>query len=119
MARLRLGELPDLVAALLRRLVDQAPTGRHRAALQVSAHAPITTEPVLRAVLADSDAREVSDLWDWLRDLTIMEDSQAGIRPHEVARDILEADLRWRDPDAYADIHRRVRGHAVDQLKAS
>jgi AAA ATPase domain len=114
-----LGELPDLVAALLRRLVDQAPTGRHRAALQVSAHAPITTEPVLRAVLADSDAREVSELWDWLRDLTIMEDSQAGIRPHEVARDILEADLRWRDPDAYADIHRRVRGHAVDQLKAS
>ena len=114
-----LGELPDLVAALLRRLVDQAPTGRHRAALQVSAHAPMTTEPVLRAVLADSDAQEVSELWEWLRDLTIMEDSQAGIRPHEVARDILEADLRWRDPDAYADIHRRVRGHAVDQVKAS
>ena len=46
-----LGELPDLVAALLRRLVDQAPTGRHRAALQVSAHVPVTTEPVLRARL--------------------------------------------------------------------
>ena len=114
-----LGELPDLVAALLRRLVDEAPSARHRAALQVSAHAAVTTEPMLRAVLPDCDAEEVSELWDWLRDLTIMEDDQAGIRPHEVARDILEADLRWRDPHAYADIHRRVRGHVVDQLRAS
>ena len=114
-----LGELPDLVAALLQRLVDEAPSGRHRAALQVSAHAPVTTEPMLRAVLPDCDAEEVSELWTWLRDLTIMEDVQAGIRPHDVGRDILEADLRWRDPDAYADIHRRVRGHVVDQLKAS
>jgi hypothetical protein len=114
-----LGELPDLVAALLRRLVDEAPSARHRAALQVSAHAAVTTEPMLRAVLPDCDAEEVSELWDWLRDLTIMEDDQAGIRPHEVARDILDADLRWRDPDAYADIHRRVRGHVVDQLRAS
>jgi hypothetical protein len=114
-----LGEFPDLVAALLQRLVDEAPSGRHRAALQVSAHAPVTTEPMLRAVLPDCDADEVSELWDWLRDLTIMEDVQAGIRPHDVARDILEADLRWRDPDAYADIHRRVRGHVADQLRAS
>ena len=114
-----LGEFPDLVAALLQRLVDEAPSGRHRAALQVSAHAPVTTEPMLRAVLPDCDADGVSELWDWLRDLTIMEDVQAGIRPHDVARDILEADLRWRDPDAYADIHRRVRGHVVDQLRAS
>jgi hypothetical protein len=114
-----LGERPDLVAALLRRLVDEAPSARHRAALQVSAHAAVTTEPMLRAVLPGCDAEEVSELWDWLRDLTIMEDDQAGIRPHEVARDILDADLRWRDPDAYADIHRRVRGHVVDQLRAS
>jgi hypothetical protein len=114
-----LGELPDLVAALLQRLVDEAPSGRHRAALQVSAHAPVTTEPILRAVLPDCDADEVWGLWGWLRDLTIMEDVQAGIRPHDVARDILEADLRWRDPEAYADIHRRVRGHVVDQLRAS
>ncbi len=46
-----LADLPDLVSALLQRLVDQAPSARHRAALQVSAHAAATTEPVLRAVL--------------------------------------------------------------------
>jgi hypothetical protein len=91
-------DLPDLVSALLERLVDQAPNALHRAALQVSAHAPATTEPVLRAVLPASDDHEVTELWEWLRDLTFMEDTPAGVRPHDVARDILEADLRWRDP---------------------
>jgi hypothetical protein len=31
----------------------------------------------------------------------------------------LEADLRRRDPDTYADIHRRLRGFLIDQVKAS
>jgi hypothetical protein len=113
-----LADLPDLVSALLQRLVDQAPSARHRAALQVSAHAPATTEPVLRAVLPASDDHEVAELWDWLRDLTFMEDTPAGVRPHDVARDILEADLRWRDPEAYADIHRRLRGYMIDNIRA-
>jgi hypothetical protein len=60
----------------------------------------------------------VFDLWDWLRDLTFMEKSQAGIRPHDVVRDILEADVRWRDPEAYADIHRRLRSYLVDNIRA-
>jgi hypothetical protein len=47
-----------------------------------------------------------------------MEDSQAGIRPHDVARDLLEADLRRRDPDTYADVHRRLRAYMIDQIKA-
>ena len=100
-----LADLPDLASALLQRLVEQAPSPRHHAALQVSAHAPATTEPVLRAVLPATDDHEVAELWDWLCYLTFMEDTPAGVRPHDVARDLLEADLRWRDPEAYADIH--------------
>ena len=111
-------DLPDVVTALLSRIVEHAPTGRHRAALQVSAHAAATTEPLLRAALP-AEAEEASELWEWLRDLTIMEDAQSGIFPHDVARDVLEADLRRRDPDTYADIHRRLRGYLVDQVKAS
>jgi hypothetical protein len=113
-----LADLPDQVSALLQRLVDQAPSARHRAALQVSAHAPATTEPVLRAVLPASDDHDVAELWDWLRELTFMEDTPAEVRPHDVARDILEADLRWRDPEAYADIHRRPRGYLIDNIRA-
>jgi hypothetical protein len=113
-----LADQPDLVAALLQRFVDLVPSSHHRAALQVAAHARVTTEPVLRAVLPSSDASEVSKLWDWLRDLTFMEESHSGIRPHELARDVLEADLRWRDPEAYADMHRRLRGYLVDTVRA-
>ena len=107
---------PDLVAVLLQRLVDLVPSSQHRVALQVSAHARVTTEPVLRAVLPSGDADQLSELWNWLRDLTFMEDDHDGIRPHDLARDVLEADLRWRDPDAYADIHRRLRGYLVDKI---
>jgi hypothetical protein len=113
-----LQDLPDVVTALLGRIVEHAPTGRHRAALQVSAHAAATTEPLLRTALP-AEAEEASELWEWLRDLSIMEETQAGIFPHDVARDVLEADLRRRDPDTYADIHRRLRGYLVDQVKAS
>ena len=113
-----LQDLPDVVTALLNQMVEHAPTIRHRAALQVSAHAPATTEPLLRAALP-ADAEEASELWEWLRDLTIMEKAQAGIFPHDVARDVLEADVRRRDPDTYADIHRRLRGYLIDQVKAA
>jgi hypothetical protein len=114
-----LRELPDLVTSLLNRLIDHAPTSRHRAALQVSAHAPITTEPVLRAALDTADADEVANLWTWLQDLSLMEETRTGLRLHEVARDLVEADLRRRDPTMYADIHRRLRAYLIDQLCAA
>lgn len=112
-----LDEMPDLVRALLSRLVDEAPSSRHRAALQISAHAAVTTEPVLRAALPTTDEQDISDLWEWLRDLSFMEQGRAGIQPHDVVRDILEADVRWRDPDTYAEIHRRLRSHLVDNIR--
>jgi hypothetical protein len=113
-----LRDLPDVVTALLNQVVDRAPSSRHREALQVCAHAPVTTEPVIRAALS-AEAAEASELWEWLRDLTFIEETQAGLRPHDVARDVLEADLRRRDPDRYAEIHRRLRGSLIDQVKAS
>jgi hypothetical protein len=29
----------------------------------------------------------------------------------------LQADLRWRDLDAYADIHRRLRRYPIDKIR--
>jgi hypothetical protein len=114
-----LQDLPDVVSVLLRRLVDEAPSGLHRVALQVCAHAPATTEPVLRAVLPDTADAEISKLWDWLHGLTFVDETPIGLRPQEIARDAVEAELRSRDPAAYASIHRRLRGHVVDRLKAA
>jgi hypothetical protein len=107
---------PDLVATLVRRFVDVVPAGLHRSALEVCALARVTTEPLLRNALALEDAHE---LFVWLRDLSFIEPGSDGLLPHDLARDVLDADLRWRDPDAYKVLFRRVRGHIYAALKSS
>ena len=101
---------PDLVGTLVRRFVDVVPAGRRRGALEVCALARVTTEALLRDALALEDAQE---LFAWLRDLSFVEAGPDGLLPHDLARDVLDADLRWRDPDGYKDLFRRVRGHIL------
>ncbi|MBC8102302.1 MAG: ATP-binding protein [Cytophagales bacterium] len=108
-----MGPSPDIVQALLERFVDKTPTPLHRAALEVCALLRVTTEPVLARLL---DAPDVRDLFDWLRGLSFIEPDQPGISPHGVARDTLMADLRWRSPDRYADLHRRARAYYQERL---
>lgn len=109
-----LADAPDIVAALLARIVDEAPGPRHVMALHVCGHAAFTTEGLLRAVLPGDD---VPELFAWLRDLSFVEETARGLRPHDVARDVLDADLVWRDPDTFAAVHRRVRRHLIDQVR--
>ncbi len=92
---------PDLVGTLLRRFVEIVPSGRHRRALEVCALARVTTEALLREVLGLEDAHE---LFGWLRELSFVESGPEGVYPHDLARDALEADLRWRDPDGYRQL---------------
>lgn len=98
-----LGDLPDVVRALLARTVDETPGPRHRAALEVCAHLPVTTEDSLRAMLGG----DVGEVFAWLRGLSFVVESPYGVYPHDVAREALDADLRWRDPERYAAMHRR------------
>ena len=107
---------PDLLGVLLERIVDEAPSPRHRAALDVLAHARVTTESLLRAVLAGpgTDA-----LFRWLRARSFVEEGTEGLYPHDLARDVLDAELRWRDPDRYAELHRHIREYLFDRLRRS
>jgi hypothetical protein len=107
---------PDLVGTLVRRFVDVVPVGPRRSALEVCALARVTSEVLLRDTLALEDAHE---LFDWLRELSFIEAGPDGLLPHDLARDVLDADLRWRDPDGYRDLFRRVRGHIYTTLKSS
>lgn len=111
-----LGEAPDILPPLLERFLTGVPTERHREALQVCAHTQFTTEPLLRAALGGADAAE---LFGWLRGLSFVDEGPRGLFPHDLARDVLEADLRWRDPDRHADLHGRVRAHLRDRLLQS
>ncbi|MGH3170483.1 MAG: ATP-binding protein [Trebonia sp.] len=100
----RLGDVPSVVGALLAQIIEEAPSPLHRAALQLCAHAPGTTEDLLRAVLGD----ETGKLFAWLRTLPFIDDGPNGLYPHDVARDALDADLRWRDADQYTELHRQL-----------
>ena len=107
---------PDLVGTLLRRFVEIVPSGLHRRALEVCAIARVTTEGLLREVLGVEDAH---DPFSWLRGLSFVESGPDGVFPHDLARDALEADLRWRDPDGYRRVFRAVRGHINGRLRTS
>lgn len=107
---------PDVVRSLLERFVQQLPSPLHRAALEASALVRVTTEPLLGAALELEDAHEY---FEWLRGLSFMESGPLGLFPHDLAREALDADLRWRNPDQYAELHRRVRGHYTKKLLES
>ena len=107
---------PDLVGTLLRRFVEIVPSGRHRRALEMCSLARVTTETLLREVLGLDDAH---DLFAWLRELAFVDSGPEGVYPHDLARDALEADLRWRDPDGYRQLVRGLRDYINRRLQTS
>lgn len=110
-----LRQTPDLVRGLAERFLKDAPTPLHRQALEICAHARVTTEGLLAAVLGD----EVShDLFSWLQSLCFIEQGSHGLFPHDLVREVIEADLRWRNPEALRRMHRQIRlylGHLYQQ----
>ena len=104
---------PDVVGGLVGRLADEAPDDDHRRALEVAALARVTTEALLADVVDDELA---PTLFSWLRRRPFVRVSPEGLSPHEQAREVLEAELRWRDPVRYVDLHHRVRTHLLSQL---
>ncbi|CAM5572219.1 ATP-binding protein [Streptomyces fumanus] len=105
----------DVVGTLLSRLVGEVPSPLHRRALEVCARAQVTTETLLRVVLGDDAAA----MFAWLRDLPFIESTQDGLFPHDVVRQALEEDLRWRDPEGYAELHGRLSRHLFEQIRTS
>lgn len=107
---------PDLVGTLVQRLIDVVPSPVHRRVLEACAVARTTTEALVRDVV---DADQASELFRWLSDLSFIDTGPDGVFPHDLARDALEADLRWRDPEAFAEVFRAVRDHIFARLRAA
>lgn len=105
---------PRLVDELVTRLVGVVPAGDRRRALEVCALARATNESLLRDVLG-SDA--ATDAFRWLSTLSIVQQSADGLVPHEMAREVLHADLRWRDPETHDEVFRSVRRHVHGRLR--
>ncbi|SFK65403.1 AAA family ATPase [Amycolatopsis sacchari] len=105
----------DLVATLLPQLVGELPSPRHRRALEICAHARFTSEALLRELLGE----DAPLLFEWLRAQPFVESHPDGLFPHDAVREAVEADLRWRDPDSFADLHAQVREHVFQQLRVA
>jgi len=106
----------DLIQTLRNELIGTVPSPAHQLALHVCAHAHTTTEELLRAVLAAADPAESAELFAWLRGQAFIESGPAGLYPHAIVRDVLDTDLRWRDPASYQVIHQRIRHYLLDDL---
>jgi hypothetical protein len=106
-------DAPNVVKTLLEQFVQKVPGLAHRAALEACALVRLTTESLLAEMLVAPDAHE---LFDWLRSLSFIESGPLGLFPHDLAREALGADVRWRNPDWYAELHKRARGYYTARL---
>lgn len=106
-------DAPNVVKMLLEQFVQKVPGLAHRAALEACALVRLLTESLLAEMLATSEAHE---LFDWLRSLSFIESGPQGLFPHDLAREALVADVRWRNPDWYAELHKRARGYYTTRL---
>lgn len=104
---------PNVIGVLLERFVQRLPSPHHRQALEICAHVRLTTEALLAEVLG----LEAHKLFTWLRSLSFIEQGARGLFPHDLAREVLDVDLRWRNPDSYRRLHLKVRPYIVRQLQ--
>ena len=107
-------DAPDVVRTLLNQFVQKVPSPAHRAALEICALVRVTTESLLAEMLKTAEAHE---LFDWLRGLSFIESGQAGLFPHDLAREALSADVKWRNPDWHIELHKRARNYYTSRLQ--
>jgi hypothetical protein len=109
-------QVPDVIDTLLKQFIQHVPDARQQLALQICAHTRVTNESLLRETVGEAEAH---DLFEWLRGLSFIEQGAGGLYPHDLARDVIDRDLQWRDPDAYADLHRRVRAPIIRRINTT
>jgi hypothetical protein len=96
---------PDVLRMLLERFVHDVPSALHRQALDICVLAWATTEGLLKQIIGEEQAHTC---FEWLRGLSFVEQGAHGLFPHDLVREVLDADLRWRNREAYRDLHGRV-----------
>src|SRR5215211_7175409 len=115
---------PDVVKTLLERFIQQVPGPAHRAALEACALARVMTESLLDQMLdmrttGTGPSNGARELFDWLRGLSFIQSSAEGLFPHDLAREAIVADLHWRNPDWYSELHQRARAYYTANIEKS
>ena len=110
-----LAAVPALVSALLESLLRDIPTPAHAMGLATCAKAWLTTEDLLREVVG-ADATEV---WTWLAQRPFIVSGPRGLTPHDLARDVLDAEFERRSPERYEALHRVIHDRTVAALRSA
>ncbi|MET0863748.1 MAG: ATP-binding protein, partial [Nakamurella sp.] len=109
----QLTDAPDLVAALVAQIVGDAPDEDHALGYAVCALAWLTTEDLLRAAVGD----RAGEVWRWLESSPFITKGVDGLYPHDLAREVLEADLRRKSPDRYYRVFDIIRRAVIAGLR--
>jgi hypothetical protein len=110
-----LADVPALVSTLLAPLLRDAPTEAHVTGLAICATAWLTTEDLLRDVVGE----EAPTVWAWLERRPFIVSGPRGLAPHDLARDVLDAEFERRSPERYRALHYVVHDHTVAGLRAA
>ena len=110
---------PNLIAVLLQRILDDVPDLSHREALEICSLLRVTTESSLGALLPTLSAPEIHALFGWLQERSFIQKSGLGLFPHDLAREAIISDLRWRHPERCALLNRQVRDYFVERFEVS
>lgn len=102
------GERPDLVRAILRRLTEPELGGGEPEALAVAGIARVVTPRLLADALPGVDGEAAHA---WLRSLTFAEPVADGIALHDLVRKAVRADLVRRRPEHERELRRRIADH--------
>jgi hypothetical protein len=96
---------PDVVRHLSALFLDSVPDTAQRDALDACAVARVTREPLL-VELFGKEAGQAA--FEWLRGRSFVQSGPLGLFPHDLVREVVLADARWRDEAALGKLSRRV-----------
>ena len=108
-------DAPDLVSALLEGVVSQVPGEAHAVGLATCTVAWSTTEDLLAETVGDA----APEVWDWLAGQPYVARGPRGLILHDLARDVLTAELERRSPARQRRLHRIIHDRVVAEIRVA
>ena len=113
---------PDVVGTLLKRFIQETDEDLQNATLETASVVRAVTEELLDTLLSSATGaghESTREAFEWLRGLSFVEAGPNGLFLHDLVRDVLAADLRWRQPERFADLSARARSYYTRKLLAA
>jgi tetratricopeptide (TPR) repeat protein len=103
---------PEIVANLVDRLMEGVPKAMVPA-LEAAAIVRWFDQPILRAVMAQEDVREV---YNELRRFPFVRTRAEGLALHDAVREIMDENLRVQDAERHRELHERAAAYFENRI---